>query len=478
MTEKLLKSKFLWIGIGIFLLNVFLKFWHISTPEIGIDEPFTIYYANADIRQLWEILPYENNPPLFTLILKVWVHFLGVGPTSVRFLPMIFSSLAAVALFRLGRTFFNTNVAWIATGIFTFSSAQFFYAHEARPYALFVMLAILVMYAFLKVVNHKSNPHKYWLILFAALLIYNHFFGFLVLFVQFLALLLNRYTKKEDWKRMLFVWIGILILFSPYLPLLFGRFSSSAGGTWVPAPHLEGLYVELWRFSNEPVNTVLFIAMLFLGTLFYFIRKDKPKINLQTTLVILWFLFCFLFMFLVSFKLPIFLDRYLIYISPAFYLLIGIALVSLFKNQFISKILGVAFVLLMLITVNFKAGNPKKQAYLVDNFIQKGKESETIVIVSPDWYSLQIAYYYNIEYFLDAENTRDHLRKDGFRTVDALTDELKLEILEKKYVVFVDAGANYVDSDGMIKNYLESQMTATSVVKDIEGLTVTYYKRN
>lgn len=477
MKTVVLKSGYFWAGIAIFIVNVLLKLWHITTPEIGIDEPFTIFYANADISALWEILPYENNPPLFTLILKAWVSVFDTSPISVRMLPMLFSALSAVVIFRIGREFYTSKVAWLATGIFTFASCHYFYAHEARPYALFVLLAVLSMYAYLKVIVHNSAKHHYWLVLFNVLLIYNHFFGFLLLFVQFAVVIFHGETRRSHLKGLFFGWLATAVLFSPYLPLLFDRFTSSSNGTWVAPPQIDGLYTELWRFSNEPLITVLFLLILSAAAVLYFVRKPRIKIPLPTIVLLVWFLFCFLGMFAVSFKIPIFLDRYLIFISPAFYLLIAIGLFSLIKHRLMHLVAASVLVILMIATVDFAAGNPKKQAALVDDFIVKGQESETIVIVSPEWYHLQIAYYYNRRIFEDYKHTRELLQKEGFRLVNQLDAGVQKEIDSKKYVVFVDSWAALVDPTESVQHYLDANMTQTRVIDSIDGLRVTYYER-
>ena len=477
MTARVLKSGYFWAGIAIFLVNVLLKLWHITTPEIGIDEPFTIFYANADISALWELLPYENNPPLFTLILKAWVSVFGISPISVRMLPMLFSAFSAVVIFRIGREFYSPKVAWLATGIFTFASCHYFYAHEARPYALFVVLTVLSMYAYLKVIVHASGKHQVWLVLFNVLLIYTHFFGFLLLFVQFAVVVLHGETRRRHLKGMAFGWLATALLFSPYLPLLFNRFTSSSSGTWVAPPQMEGLYIELWRFSNEPVNTVLFLLILGAAAIVYFVRKLRTALPLPTIVLLAWFLFCFLGMFVISFKIPIFLDRYLVFISPAFYLLIAIGLFSLIKHRLTSIVFAAALVAMMLATVDFAAGNPKKQAELVDDFIVKGQEAETIVIVSPEWYHLQIAYYYNRRIFEDYKHTRDLLHKEGFRLVNQLDAGIQQEIDRKKYVVFVDSWAALVDPAESVQHYLDASMQQTAVIDSIDGLRVTYYER-
>lgn len=477
MTALFSKYRYFWIGLGIFLLNFVLKLWYITTPEIGTDETFTIFNAYADLDTFFEILPYENNPPLFTLILKGWVTVFGIEPFSVRFLPTLFSALSAVVLFQLARRFFNTDIAWIATGIFTFASTHYFFAHETRPYALFVLLTLLSMYAYLRLLIDDSKKHRYWLALFNVLLIYNHFFGFLVIFIQALVFALDKSARTRHWKSVVISWGITALLFTPYLPMLFHRFVSSSGGTWLAPPDATGLYTELWRFSNQPVNTVIFIALLVVAAVFFLVRKPQMP-TLPTRLVLVWFLLCYFGMFALSFKLPIFLDRYLVFLSPAFYLLVALSVHSIIRNKLAQRIVGAALVLMMAFTANYAAGNLKKQGDLLSHLITPEEKAEKIVVVSPDSYHWPIAYYHNREIFKDAKHMRQRLEDEGFRIMERMTPELEAELRTKKEVIFVDAWAELVDPEETIHHFLEANMRATKVIDDGKGLTITYYVWN
>lgn len=93
-----------------------------GSQPIANDEPFTIYHAQLQLPFMLSELSHYNNPPGFEILLHFWIRIFGIGAVSVRFLPMVFSSAAAVVLYFLGKRFFNFRIGLFAALLFTFSS--------------------------------------------------------------------------------------------------------------------------------------------------------------------------------------------------------------------------------------------------------------------------------------------------------------------------------------------------------------------
>jgi hypothetical protein len=249
---------------------------------------------------------------------------------------------------------------------------------------------------------------------------------------------------------------------------------NSEGGVWLDKPSFIALYDNLWKFSNQPVNTVLFLLLLVLGAIFYFVRRSKMKLETQYKVVLIWFLIPFLLMFALSFKLPMFLDRYLVFLSVGYYLLIAIAIDRIGSKEWMKWALGAMVCIMMFVTTNFKAGITRKNKAAIEYVIEQ-KTEKTIVIVCPGWHHLLFSYYYDIEIFKDFKHTQKRLAEDNIYGIKLLSKELKLKLSTAEKVIYFDAWDEQVDPNQENEKYLDANFTLIEEILNYEGTRLRIY---
>lgn len=186
MTDRSKYTRY-YLPLFFILLGFVIKGLFLGSNSLGGDEPFSVYHSQQSLDHLFGIFQNENNPPLHFLILHYWIRFFGISEFSVRLPSLIFSVFTVLFIYRIGLRFFNLRVAVIASLLFTFSTYQVLYAHEARAYALMGFLTAVSMFYYLEIIHSKSKSRwkLFWFLLANALLIYTHFFGFFILFINF-----------------------------------------------------------------------------------------------------------------------------------------------------------------------------------------------------------------------------------------------------------------------------------------------------
>jgi hypothetical protein len=124
--------------------------------------------------------------------------------------------------------------------------------------------------------------------------------------------------------------------FLPYGLIFAERLSQSVGqGTWLTPPVPEELYNMVWRWSNVPVLTVGSLLLIIAANF-----KERWR-TFGMRLSLLWTLVPLLGMFVVSYKVPMFLDRYLVYAAPGFALLVAISVETITVNDRLRNVLAV-----------------------------------------------------------------------------------------------------------------------------------------
>ena len=396
----------------LFVLNFITKILFLTSEEIALDEPFSIYHAQFPLPVLISILKGYNNPPLYEIILHFWIKLFGISPFSVRLLPMIFASLSPVALYYFARRNFSLQIAITSSLLLTFSYLLVYYSHDCRAYSLFVLLGLLSMHYYLEtvIISRRTKLKTGLFLLFTTLLIYTHYFGFFLLFFQGLHLLF--FFRKRIPVFLLFYFF-ILVFYLPHLyPFLTRAGDSVSHGTWIETPTPEGLYNSLWVFSNFPFITVACIVLL-VAALVKFIMKPALPVDFHvTSLVVFWFLFAWLGMFLLSYFIPMYIHRYLIYALPAYYIFISLCINYLFKNARFGLFASTALVLCFIITLDY---DPDKKQPVSEalKIIRENKGPQTMVLVYPYDLLPVFSYNYDREAFSSVSDNRQFFMTDS-----------------------------------------------------------------
>jgi mannosyltransferase len=459
--------------VVLFLLNLGLKLLHLTSAAIGHDEPFSIYYAQSSLSALFKELEKGNNPPLFEVILHFWVKLFGIYPFSVRMLPALFACLSPVVLYCFAKRNFSLRVGVASSLLLTFSDLLLYYSHDCRVYSLFVLLGLLSFYYYLELLNEDrvSILKQRLFIGFSTLLIYAHYFGFFILFVQGIYLLL---FKRKYLLKMSINYLIVLILYLPCFFNMFTRFGASVKGTWVEPPSgIDSLYNMLWSFSNVPVITVTCIAILFSGGIKAIMSKTylKWKEDSSAILVLGWFLIPFFGMFFISYWMPMYISRYLIFVLPAYYILIVFCCEILFKKVIYGNTLSIILVLCFAFTNDL---NPDKKQPIFEAIksIKQHKDSNTLVIIGSDQILPTIAYHYNRAYFSSVADGKEFFLTDSLLRTDNVyciynPEEIK-QLLTGRFTKVIYLG---IDEKSNSTNYpLVSVLNATYILEKQEEL--------
>lgn len=449
-----------YLPIILFLLAFLWKFYYIDTRDICLDEPFTIFYAQHGF---WDIikLPVNNepNPPLFMALLHFWIKLFGIGPHSVRLLPLIFNALTVVFIYHIGKKFFSLPTALLASGIFILSTYHFYFGLETRAYSLLSLATAASLYYFQSLIAKPENiRYLIALVVWNFALVYSHYFGWFVVFVQFAAGLL--YLKEKLVFRRIFIAIAATaVLFTPMVVVFIKQFFKSSQGTWVlPPSRFEYINQLFWFFNSKQILYFLVFAIA-VGLAYTIYSKRKIPALRRLVVVFLWWFIPYTVMFLVSFSVPMFINRYILFNSIGIYLFAAILINYLFSKRAAiivgCALLGMLFLKLQINSKDFYYREVKNTAVKVKQHITDSSK----VLIYPYRTDLRFMYYYDRGVFADYANFDSLLDVKGFvRYWDAnhfMRDENKPT---NSRIVYVHNGDL---NDMAIYRYLDSTMVKT-----------------
>lgn len=480
------------IILALVLTNFVIKGLFLAGNSLGGDEPFSVYVAQMDATSILKYLSEGNNPPLYELLLHFWIKIFGISEFAVRFPSLLFSCVTVWFIYKIGVTYLNKRIALYAGILFIFSNYHILFAHEARVYALLGMLTVISMYIFMGIlrdsahgdkdenISSKSIATKFLLLaLVNTVIIYSHYFGFFVLIVQVIYLIMHYSVLLKYWKQVL-LYAGILVvLYLPNIIIVFNRFVASSEGTWLSPPNgIASIYNMLWAFSNAPVVTVCVLLVIVGALVRYFTVFRKDHKNPNNPFIVFWFAFIFFFMFGISFSIPMFLDRYLMPAAIAFIFLIAMSADYVIKRPR-WRILVPALICILFIASHKPNLTNKRNVKEAVETVSRLRDSETLVIVCPSSATLEFAYYYNRNYFREY-NTTDlyanavrHLSKENIAVIDNI-NEVNLENRSK--VIYLDAAADFSSPGNNIKAVLDKKFTLTNTYRVYEIYNIYKYR--
>ena len=327
--------------VWILLLGLSLRLISLN-QSLWLDEAFQ-YKATAlfSLKQLLTVyLPGDFNPPLSYLVNFFVGKLFGYSEIILRLPSVIFGLLTIWLVSKLSK-----KNLWPALLLAT-SGLHIYYSQEARMYSLACMAVVASFYFFQK-------KRWFWYAIFSLMAIYSHY---LTVFIFPAQLLL---TKRKDLKNLVISWVIIALGFLPWLPIFFKQLSAgqtTAGTGWgnvVGGLSLKALMLIPIKFligRIAPANDQLYLLIIIIPLLLTAWVLYKSTLSYKKNLFFLsWLLIPLFLIVLVSFKLPVLAYFRLLFLLPAFYLLI---------TKVASKKILIAFLVINLISSAVYLFNP------------------------------------------------------------------------------------------------------------------------
>ncbi len=451
------------------------------------DEVDAIRFSSWPLQELLGgLFRVGHNGPLFFLLLRPWRALVGDSEFAIRY-PSVLAGVLIIPLgYILSRQFgLHRRVAIIFGLLLATSPYLVWYGQEAKMYTLLLALTTLGMIAYLKALDSKpflwgqNKSHRWWVVFVIAttLSFYTHILSPLILFVHGLIALYHRDKLIEHWRG----WaISMACLTVPYIPLAIWQVplliqGFQSGHPFYPLHEQISLLLQLYSsglIRYLGVTPAVIIFFLFLcGT-----RLPMPKSLLSNwnyrLIIIVWTVVPPLIVFLISLRVQVFEDRYLIYITPAFYLIITLGIITLRRYAHWLASLSLTIILLInVLGIWHQQNRPIKADFrAVGSYLtQTAGQSPTIMVQMP-YLQHTLNYYYPTDYhFIEGLWTNDG--KDA-ATVSQTLEGLTENVSEMWLVV---AEEDAWDNRRLVRKWFESEADL-QFEQRYEGVTLYQYQ--
>ena len=267
-----------------------LRLVDLGQESLWLDEAGRVAIATAPLGDIpHRVAVIELSPPLYHFLLHGWVAAFGGADFSVRLLSALLGMLAVPLSYRVGQALYGRRVGLISACLAAVSPFYVYYAQEAAPYALLLILTLLSVWCFLRLLRVGDGLAWGGYLTATALSLYTHTYAAFPLLAEnlFLAtLILWRGRYKELFLRWIAAQIGLGLLYLPWAPILMRQAALSASVVeWGPVSPAQVIRDLFLRFNvgyapgaSPPVTLLAFAPLGLVGLLA--MRRDPEELTL------------------------------------------------------------------------------------------------------------------------------------------------------------------------------------------------------
>ncbi|HEX2038329.1 MAG TPA: glycosyltransferase family 39 protein [Acidimicrobiales bacterium] len=245
--------------------------WEGRHAWFWIDEGISVGIASHSLAELPGVLRQDGAPPLYSLVLHLWMRLFGDGEAATHALSWTFALACIPVAWWAGRTVFGERTGRVAAVLAAGLPFLTAYANETRPYTLLALLSLLVATTCTRALLHGERR---MLPAFAASLVamlYTHAWGGYVAAAAVAAVAAvwarSRYRRPRLARDGALSFGVAALCFAPWLPILLHQVRHT-GAPWSRVPGPEDALRQLGGLAGDQrVLAALLVAAAALAPL-------------------------------------------------------------------------------------------------------------------------------------------------------------------------------------------------------------------
>ena len=259
------------------------------------------------------------NPPVYYLSTKIFVDMWGDSEMVLRMFSIIGGVSAVYVAWLLGKKAGGYAGGLAGMWFMAFHPMAIHYARDARPYALVLALATLLVYVFMRLRRESSKP--LWVSAFTLLALgqMSHYFFFVLGGVILLMVLTEIREKPMFFRYWTLVWIAAFLPLAGWLAWYFSQPTPSLGIGWIQKPAIAEMFGTWWNLLSgyggvfslpSTIFGLVSIGVVTAGVLLAKNRTESLRILLVGLVVPV------IVVLVISQRRSVFVDRYFIVFLP------------------------------------------------------------------------------------------------------------------------------------------------------------------
>ena len=341
----------------IFITVLILRLLWIDNKNLWFDEIYSWNLSSDNLVSLIYRTASDIHPPLYYLLLKLWITIAGDTVFSMRLLSALFSSFSVFYIYALSRNILSRNESLIVIFFYAVSPLNLFYSQEVRMASMNLFLNVGAVYYLIRIIKTDDNStgrnlryHVFYLI-FLLSAIYTHYISFAMLAAHMVFLIYKYRLNTGKYKRFILIYLITFIFYIPWLNIMISQVSR--GQPWRSHQNLHqvlyenlnyikdlnlGLYYHYADYNIVNIITYYLVFVYLLSSVMIMFRKQLQESEFNVILIVVpLILSC-----IVSFWQKIEFYRYLSILVP-YILIFTVFSLGIMKKYLLYPVLLILF---------------------------------------------------------------------------------------------------------------------------------------
>lgn len=258
-----------WVRTSLILFILCLFSVYIRTRVIGQqfweDEGITVGIASHSFGSIPGIMKLDGSPPLFYMMLHVWMQLVGNGQAATHWLSGISALLTIPIGYWGGLRIAGKRAGLMTATLMALSAFLDYYGQETRMYAFMTLLGLIGTIGFIRGFVFRERRYVIMFSLSEAAMLYTHNWALFYGLAALVSLgILYRFSGPEIRENLikdaLYAYLGAGILFLPWVPTFIFQ-SLHTAAPWDTAPRFGApVQIALSVYGGASVAMLSVIA--------------------------------------------------------------------------------------------------------------------------------------------------------------------------------------------------------------------------
>lgn len=187
-----------------------------------IDEGIAVGISSQPLTSIPGLLRQDGAPPLYYLLLHLWMSVFGSSEAATHFLSLLFALAVVPAALWAGWSLFGRRAGWICAVLAALNPFLSYYANETRMYSLLVLLGLLTIATFVHVFVFGHRRYLPAFVVLLTLSMYTHNWSLFLAVGAGLAVIPCAVTRPDPRRTLIdavFAFSATGLLYAPWLPM-------------------------------------------------------------------------------------------------------------------------------------------------------------------------------------------------------------------------------------------------------------------